>query len=143
MIRRRRVCAECNFRFTTYERIEEAEPMLVKKDGRRELFDRNKVRGGLIKACEKRPVSVEVLDSIVEGIETKILEKDEKEIPSRLVGELIMEALREVDQVAYVRFASVYREFSDVSQFMDTLQGLLDKNGESISGMPNQVKLNS
>ncbi|MCB9029952.1 MAG: transcriptional repressor NrdR [Deltaproteobacteria bacterium] len=126
-IRRRRVCAECDSRFTTYERIEETAPLIVKKDGRRESFDHNKLRAGFIRACEKRPVSIETIDRAVADIEARCLEMDKKEIPSMLIGELVMSALREIDQVAYVRFASVYREFSDVSQFMDTLQGLLEK----------------
>lgn len=125
-IRRRRVCAECDTRFTTYERLEDVLPLIIKKDGRREPFERSKVRAGMIRACEKRPVSVDVIDKFVDEIDSKVKEMDKKEISSLVIGELVMKALREIDQVAYVRFASVYREFSDVSQFMDTLQGLLD-----------------
>ena len=129
-IRRRRVCTECDSRFTTYERLEEVMPLIIKKDGRREPFDRNKVRSGMIRACEKRPVSIETIDKFVDDIESKVRESDKKELPSLVIGELVVKALREIDQVAYVRFASVYREFSDVSQFMETLQGLLE-NKES------------
>jgi transcriptional repressor NrdR len=98
--------------------------MIVKKDGRREPFDREKIRNGIIKACEKRPVAVEVIDRTVESIERRLHELCEKEVSSRLAGDLLMEHLKEIDQIAYVRFASVYREFSDVSQFVDTLQSL-------------------
>jgi transcriptional repressor NrdR len=125
-IRRRRVCAECDTRFTTYERLEDVMPLIIKKDGRREPFDRSKVRSGMIRACEKRPVSIETIDKFLDDIESKVREIDKKEIPSLVIGELVVKALREIDQVAYVRFASVYREFSDVSQFMETLQGLLE-----------------
>ncbi len=125
-IRRRRVCSQCDYRFTTYERLEEEAPLIIKKDGRREPFDRSKVRSGMIRACEKRPVSVEMIDKFLGDIEKQIGELDKKEISSLVVGELVMKALRQIDQVAYVRFASVYREFSDVSQFMETLQGLLE-----------------
>lgn len=125
-IRRRRVCSQCDNRFTTYERLETEVPLMIKKDGRREPFDRNKVRAGMIRACEKRPVSVEVIDKFVDDIEREVNELDKKEISSLVVGEMVMKALRQIDQVAYVRFASVYREFSDVSQFMETLQGLLE-----------------
>lgn len=123
-IRRRRECDQCNFRFTTFERVELALPMIVKKDGRSEPFDRDKVRAGLIRACEKTPVKIEDIDRTVEEIERKIHELCAKEIPSRQVGEYVMEALKGLDQVAYVRFASVYREFRDVSQFVDTLESL-------------------
>ncbi|MDZ4784613.1 MAG: transcriptional regulator NrdR [bacterium] len=133
IIRRRRVCSQCDYRFTTYEKIEEIIPLIIKKDGRREPFDRNKVRAGMIRACEKRPVSVEIIDKFLDEIEIKIIEMEKKEISSLVIGELVMNALREIDQVAYVRFASVYREFSDVSQFMETLQGLLEsKEGVDI-----------
>ncbi|RMD88203.1 MAG: transcriptional repressor NrdR [Candidatus Dadabacteria bacterium] len=130
MIRRRRVCAECDHRFTTYERVEYVAPMIIKKDGRREEFDRNKIRAGIIKACEKRPVSMDVIDSVVAMVEAKVNQSDKKEISSLTIGEHVMHALRDIDQVAYVRFASVYREFSDISQFMETLQGLLEPGKE-------------
>ncbi len=125
VIRRRRECEKCNFRFTTFERLEFTLPMIVKKDGRREPFDRNKLRSGLVKACEKRPISVEVIDKTVTEIERKIHELYLSEMPSERIGDLLMEALSKIDKIAYVRFASVYREFSDVSQFVDTLKGLL------------------
>lgn len=127
MIRRRRVCDGCHHRFTTYERVELSPVMIVKKDGRREEFDRNKVRSGILKACEKRPVSIQVIEQMVEEIEASVHGLDEQELASRVVGEMIMDALREIDQVAYVRFASVYREFSDIGQFLDTLKGLNSK----------------
>lgn len=127
LIRRRRVCSNCDQRFTTYERIELSFPLIVKKDGRREAFDRNKIRSGLIKACEKRPISIDRIDDVIQSIEQQLSQMEDREIHSRLVGELLMNALRELDQVAYVRFASVYREFSDVGQFIEALQGLVDK----------------
>lgn len=126
-IRRRRECDSCNFRFTTYERFEMNLPMVVKKDGRREAFDREKIRAGLTRACEKTNVSTEQIDLTIDGIESKIHELCLKEIPSRQVGEFVMDALKVLDKVAYVRFASVYREFRDVSQFVDTLKSLGDK----------------
>ncbi len=129
-IRRRRECSSCQFRYTTFERIEICMPMVIKKDGRREQFDRNKVRGGLIRACEKTQVGMEEIDRTVDSIESKIYELNLKEIPSRQVGEYLMDALKGLDKVAYVRFASVYREFSDVSQFVDTLESLEAKEAE-------------
>jgi transcriptional repressor NrdR len=129
-IRRRRVCQACNFRFNTFERIELSLPMVIKKDGRREVFDRDKIRAGVVRACEKRPISVDLIDRTVELIEGKINELCVKELPSQQVGDQVMEALRGIDKIAYVRFASVYREFSDVNQFVDTLQSL-DEAGVS------------
>ena len=126
-IRRRRECQACNFRFTTFERIELALPMVVKKDGRREPFERGKIINGLRRACEKRPVSVELIEKIVDDIELRISEMFAKEISSRQIGDFLMEALMRVDKIAYVRFASVYREFSDISQFVDALQGLSER----------------
>lgn len=123
-IRRRRECQECNYRFSTFERIEYSLPMVIKKDDRREHFDRSKVRAGLVRACEKRPVSVESIDACVDAIERRLQALCEKEVPSRAIGDFVMEELKKLDQIAYVRFASVYREFSDVSQFVDTLQSL-------------------
>lgn len=123
-IRRRRECQECSARFTTYERIELSLPMVIKKDNRREPFDRNKLRAGIVRACEKRPVSMSAIDSTVDSIERRVSELCLKEIPSRQIGDFLMEALRDLDKIAYVRFASVYREFSDVSQFVDTLESL-------------------
>ena len=130
VIRRRRECFQCQRRYTTYERIEESLPMVVKKDGRREPFDRHKIFSGLTKACEKRPVSIDLLESIVTRIEKEIQERGVSEIKSRLVGEEVMRQLHRLDQVAYVRFASVYREFKDVNQFMRELKSLLDDSGQ-------------
>jgi transcriptional repressor NrdR len=124
-IRRRRECAECQKRFTTYERIDELLPLIIKKDGRREAFDRKKVLSGVLKACEKRPVSRATIEDVVDRIERSIQEMGEKEIPSKEVGERIMKELHSLDQVAYVRFASVYRQFKDLNEFMDELKGLL------------------
>jgi transcriptional repressor NrdR len=123
--RRRRECDQCVRRYTTYERVEEVLPLVVKKDGRREPFERLKVASGLRRACEKRPVSAEMLDRIVDRIERELVESGEKEVPSSTVGERCMEALRETDQVAYVRFASVYRSFKDIHEFMSALSTLL------------------
>jgi transcriptional repressor NrdR len=124
LIRRRRECLSCKRRYTTYERIEESLPMVVKKDGRREPFDRAKILSGLKKACEKRPISVATIEAVTDRIEKRIQEMGETEIPSRAVGEEIMKELHNLDQVAYVRFASVYREFKDIDQFMDELKAL-------------------
>ena len=123
-VRRRRECESCQFRFTTFERIEETLPMVVKKGGQRETFDRFKILGGMKKACEKRPVSVHDLEESVRDIETKLLESGDKEVPSTDIGEMIISKLKDLDHVAYIRFASVYREFSDVSEFMETLKQL-------------------
>ena len=123
-VRRRRECESCGFRITTFERIEESLPMVVKKGGQRESFDRFKVLSGMKRACEKRPVSVLDLEDAVRGIEIELIERGDKEVSSEVIGELVIEFLRELDQVAYVRFASVYREFSDVQEFMDTLRQL-------------------
>jgi len=126
-IRRRRECESCAKRFTSYERVEEILPMIVKKDNRREPFDRLKVIQGIKRACEKRPVSIETIEKMVNSIETQLQENADKEVPSTFVGELVMRALQQVDPVAYVRFASVYRSFKDVNEFMSELQGLLKK----------------
>ena len=127
VIRRRRECLECGRRFTTYERVEEVMPLVIKKDGRREPFDRMKILLGLKKACEKRPISITTLEKVVDKIEHKILESGEKEIPSTVIGEEVMRELYNLDHVAYVRFASVYRSFKDINQFMDELKDLLDR----------------
>ncbi len=127
--RRRRECLGCHRRFTTYERVEELMPLVVKKDGRREPYDREKLISGLQKAVEKRPVSMEQLETLVADVEARILERGEKEVPSSLIGEEVMRRLRTLDQVAYVRFASVYRSFRDIEEFMDELKGLLDDHG--------------
>lgn len=124
-IRRRRQCDACGKRFTTYERVEELLPLVIKKDGRREPFDRKKIVGGIQKACEKRPVSMEEIEAAVDRVEREIVELGEKEVPSKEIGERIMRALHDLDHVAYVRFASVYRDFKDVNQFLNELQGLL------------------
>jgi len=121
-IRRRRQCLACKRRFTTYERSEEQPLVIVKKDGTRQPFDRKKILDGLLKACEKRPIPVGKLEEIVNGIELDLYEKFEREVPSKTIGELVMKALRDLDQVAYVRFASVYREFKDAADFVDALQ---------------------
>ena len=126
VIRRRRQCQQCRRRFTTYERIEEIQFMVVKKDGRREPFDRQKILTGLAKATQKRPVSVAQLEAIMDEIEARLAEKEEREITAAEIGELIMERLYAIDEVAYVRFASVYRQFKDVSQFVDEVKGLLE-----------------
>ncbi|TBV83434.1 MAG: transcriptional repressor NrdR [Desulfobulbaceae bacterium] len=123
--RRRRMCEACQRRFTTHERLEVTMPMLVKKDGRREIWDRNKVVEGIKKACEKRPVSIEQIDKFVDGIERDLQDLGEREIPIRLVGERVMNGLRRLDGVAYVRFASVYRQFKDLDEFMHELKGML------------------
>ena len=123
-VRRRRECEKCEFRFTTFERIEESLPMVVKKGGQRESFDRYKVLSGMKRACEKRPVSIIDLEEAVKEIETNLLESGEKEVSSEFIGEQVIDTLKRLDQVAYVRFASVYREFSDVREFVDTLKQL-------------------
>ena len=123
--RRRRVCSACRQRFTTYERIEVMLPMLIKKDGRREPWNRGKIIAGLEKACEKLPVSMADIDRFVDEIERKLQDAGGKEIETRQVGEWVMEALPELDEVAYVRFASVYRQFKDVNEFMDELKSFL------------------
>lgn len=130
VIRRRRECLECGRRFTTYERIEEVLPLVIKKDGRREPFDRMKIIIGLKKACEKRPISVTVLEKIADRIEAKVQESGEKEIASSVIGEAIMNELFRLDHVAYVRFASVYRSFKDAHQFMEELKDLLQRQKE-------------
>ncbi len=124
VVRRRRQCQQCRRRFTTYERIEEIHFMVVKKDGRREPFDRHKILAGLLKAIQKRPVSVAQLEKIVDEIEARLAEKVEREMTAAEIGELIMKRLHEIDEVAYVRFASVYRQFKDVSQFVEEIKGL-------------------
>lgn len=125
-IRRRRECLACNHRFTTYERVEALPLVLIKKDGRRETFDRSKVLVGLQKACQKRDISINTLEEFVDELERELQEMGEKEIPSAVVGERLMTKLHELDDVAYVRFASVYREFKDINDFMSELKDLLD-----------------
>jgi transcriptional repressor NrdR len=127
IIRRRRECLHCHKRFTTYEQIEDVHLYVIKKDGRRELFDRNKIILGMQKACEKRPISIERIESFVDHLEQEIQEAGEKEIPTSLLGERVMQELQAMDDVAYVRFASVYRQFKDINEFMVELRDLLEQ----------------
>jgi len=124
-IRRRRVCGVCKRRFTTFERVEQALPMVVKKDNRREPYDRSKIIAGLKRACEKRPVSMETIEQIADRVEAAMLERGEPEVPSSFLGSTVMEELHRTDQVAYVRFASVYRSFKDIDEFMRELEELI------------------
>ncbi len=129
-IRRRRECLKCGKRFTTAERLEEGLPLVVKKDDRREVFDRTKILNGLNKACEKRPISITNIEKIVSRIEYNLLEKGEREIKATEIGEMVMDELRKLDEIAYVRFASVYRQFKDINEFMEELKDLLLKKDE-------------
>ena len=124
-IRRRRECLACDRRYTTYERIDEVPYMVVKKDGRREKFDRQKVLGGLLKACEKRPVSMAKLSDLVNSVESKVSDSPDREISTTAIGEYLMTSLRELDKIAYVRFASVYRDFQDEEAFFNELKALM------------------
>ena len=124
-IRRRRQCLKCKKRFTTYEKVENIPLIVIKKDDIREPYDRGKIEAGIVRSCHKRPVSYEQIVSAVEDVENKIFNMEKKEISSRVIGEIVMERLKELDQVAYLRFASVYREFKDVNTFMDELKKLL------------------
>jgi len=126
-IRRRRECIECGRRFTTYERVEETLPLVIKKDGRREAFDRQKIISGIQRACEKRPVSIATIEKVVDQMEVTLQESGEKEIDASRIGEAIMEALQALDEVAYVRFASVYRQFRDINEFMSESPDILSK----------------
>ena len=126
-IRRRRACDVCNKRFTTYEKIETIPLIVIKKDDNREAYDRGKIEAGVLRACHKRPVSADSINLLVDEVETKIFNREEKEINSRVIGELVMNKLKDLDAVAYVRFASVYREFKDINTFMDELKKVLDK----------------
>ena len=130
VIRRRRECDRCQRRFTTYERVEEMLPLVVKKDGGREDFDRSKIIAGLKKACEKRPVSISTIEQITDRIERGLQERGEKEVPSTVIGEAVMRELHKLDQVAYVRFASVYRSFKDAGEFMRELKDLIKERTE-------------
>jgi transcriptional repressor NrdR len=136
VIRRRRECLKCEGRFTSYERIEEILPLVIKKDGRREAFARQKILHGLEKACEKRPVGVDTIESLVTKIEKKLQGLGEKEIPSSWIGEEIMSTLKGVDEVAYVRFASVYRQFKDIKEFMEEVKGLFYNRKDSKRILP-------
>jgi transcriptional repressor NrdR len=124
VIRRRRECLSCGKRFTSYERIDQVPHLVVKKDGRREPFDREKVMQGLLRACQKRPVSVKTLEGVVDRVEAMVQESPDREVPSDAIGEFLMNRLKDLDKVAFVRFASVYRDFKDIDQFMATLKGL-------------------
>lgn len=130
-IRRRRECVECGHRFTTYEYIEHRPVMVIKKDGNRERYSREKILEGLLKACEKRPVSMAVLEELIDEVEREISRRVRDEIPTEELGNEIIKRLARIDQVAYVRFASVYRDFKDISQFMDELKGLIGKKPEA------------
>jgi len=124
--RRRRECLACKKRFTTYERIEETLPLIIKKDGTREPYDRTKILNGIKKACEKRPIGIDDIEKAIDRIEARLMESGEKEIRSPVIGEAVMEELKSLDEVAYVRFASVYREFRDINEFMSEMKELLD-----------------
>nr|WP_294468059.1 transcriptional regulator NrdR [uncultured Sellimonas sp.] len=126
-IRRRRSCDSCGKRFTTYEKVETIPLIVIKKDNNREQYDRGKIEKGILQACYKRPVPAEIIRKTVEQIETEIFNREEKEIPSKVIGEIVMHKLKDLDEVAYVRFASVYREFKDVNTFMEELKSILDK----------------
>ena len=126
-IRRRRVCDECDKRFTTYEKVETIPLIIIKKDNNRETYDRMKIEAGVLRACHKRPVSANQITQLIEEVETRIFNMEEKELPSKEIGELVMSKLKDLDTVAYVRFASVYRDFKDVNTFMDELKKVLDK----------------
>jgi len=128
-IRRRRQCLGCERRFTTYERIDEVPYMVIKKDGRREKFDRQKVLAGLLKACEKRPISMSRLSELVNQVESKVSDSPDREIPTTEIGEILMEGLRDLDKIAYVRFASVYRDFQDEQAFFNELKNLMRQKG--------------
>ena len=127
-IRRRRECVDCERRFTTYERVEETLPLVVKKDGRREPFDRLKIISGMQRACEKRPVSIATIEKMVDRLEVTLQESGEKEIEASRIGKAVMDALHDIDEVAYVRFASVYRQFKDINEFMAELKEILAKD---------------
>ena len=126
-IRRRRLCDVCGKRFTTYEKVETIPLIVIKKDNNREQYDRSKIEAGILRACHKRPVSANQIDALVDEIETEIFNREEKEIPSSEIGEIVMDKLKDLEAVAYVRFASVYREFKDINTFMDELKKILDK----------------
>ena len=126
-IRRRRMCDVCKKRFTTYEKVETIPLIVIKKDNNREQFDRSKIEAGILRACRKRPISVNRINKLVDDIETVIFNMEEKEIPSTVIGEIVMDKLKDLEAVAYVRFASVYREFKDINTFMDELKKILDK----------------
>lgn len=126
-IRRRRVCDECDKRFTTYEKVETIPLIVIKKDNNRETYDRSKIEAGVLRACHKRPISANQINKLVDEVETEVFNREEKEIPSQVIGELVMNKLKDLEAVAYVRFASVYREFKDINTFMEELKNVLDK----------------
>ncbi len=140
-IRRRRECLSCKSRFTTYERVEEVELLVIKKGGVREPFDRNKIIAGMIKACEKRPISMEVIENFVSDLEREFQERGDREVDSSEIGERVINKLYEIDEVAYVRFASVYRSFKDVNQFLSELTDLLKEKGGQMTlrGKPDSL----
>lgn len=125
-IRRRRLCDECGKRFTTYEKVETIPLIVIKKDNNRETYDRSKIEAGVLRACHKRPIPVKDINDLIDKVELEIFNMEEKEIPSKVIGEIIMNKLKDLDSVAYVRFASVYREFKDVNTFMDELKKILE-----------------
>ena len=126
-IRRRRMCDECGKRFTTYEKVETIPLIVIKKDNNREQYDRSKIEAGVLRACHKRPISANDINKLIDEVETEIFAREEKEIPSDEIGEIVMDKIKDLDDVAYVRFASVYREFKDVNTFMSELKKMLDK----------------
>lgn len=125
-IRRRRVCDTCGKRFTTYEKIETIPLIIIKKDNNREQYDRNKIEAGILRACHKRPISAKQINDVIDSVETELFNMEEKELPSTVIGEIVMDRLKDLDTVAYVRFASVYREFKDVNTFMDEIKKILE-----------------
>lgn len=140
-IRRRRECLKCEKRFTTYEYVEQVPLMIIKKDGRRQPFDRTKIVSGLVKACEKRPVSIDKIEEIALEVELAIQREFDREVQANVIGEMIMARLAAIDEVAYVRFASVYRQFRDVNQFMSELKHILDKEKDTIKPGKSAVKI--
>lgn len=127
-IRRRRVCDECGKRFTTYEKVETIPLIVIKKDNNRETYDRSKIEAGVLRACHKRPISADQINELVDAVETAIFNREDKEIPSGIIGEMVMNKLKDLDTVAYVRFASVYREFKDINTFMDELKKVMSQS---------------
>ena len=127
-IRRRRVCDQCGKRFTTYEKVETIPLIVIKKDNNRETYDRSKIEAGVLRACHKRPISATQINQLIDSVETSVFNREEKEIPSGIIGELVMNKLKSLDTVAYVRFASVYREFKDINTFMDELKKVMSNS---------------
>lgn len=131
IVRRRRECIECKRRFTTYEKLESVPLVVIKKSGERQTYARNKILSGILKACEKRPISADAIENLLDIIEYKILTTYDKEIQSKDIGEIVIDELKKIDEIAYVRFASVYRQFKDINTFMDELKSMLDENKEN------------